>query len=159
MFYIQFFKRNPFLKRKKQKKILPGVKNAFFGQNWPKKWCLCTFCAHFCIILAECNVAQVVGHGRQVYDMISDTLEFKNGQKMSKNGQKPPKWPKTVRKWWKMQFLFLMLTFFLFRRHFICCSLKRSKIAQNGQKWPKTAQNGIFDSCAKWCWPNMFGYL
>jgi len=51
----------------------------------------CTFCAHFCIILAECNVAQVVGHGRQVYDMISDTLEFKNGQKMSKNGQKPPK--------------------------------------------------------------------
>ena len=47
----------------------------------------CTFCAHFCIILAECNVAQVVGHGRQVYDMISDTLEFKNGQKMSKNLQ------------------------------------------------------------------------
>ena len=47
--------------------------------------------AHFCIILVECNVAQVVGHVRQVYDMISDTLEFKNGQKMSKNGQKPPK--------------------------------------------------------------------
>ena len=51
----------------------------------------CTFCAHFCIILAECNVAQVVGHGRQVYDMISDTLEFKNGQKMSKKGQKGAK--------------------------------------------------------------------
>ena len=94
MFYIQFFKRNPFLKRKKQKKILPGSKMRFLAKIGPKNdVCahFCTFCAHFCIILAECNVAQVVGHGRQVYDMISDTLEFKNGQKMSKNGQKPPK--------------------------------------------------------------------
>ena len=52
----------------------------------------CTFCAHFCIILTECNVAPVVGHGRQVYDMISDIFFFKNCQKrpkmakMTKNG-------------------------------------------------------------------------
>ena len=145
MFYIQFFKRNPFLKRKKQKKFCRGSKMRFLAKIGPKNdVCahFCTFCAHFCIILAECNVAQVVGHGRQVYDMISDTLEFKNGQKMSKNGQKPPKWPKTAKKRSKM---LALLVFSLLCRHFICCSLKRSKIAQNGQKWPKTAKNGIFD--------------
>ena len=107
----------------------------------------CTFCAHFCIILAECNVAQVVGHERQVYDMISDTLEFKNGQK---NVQKRPKTSKMTKNGQKtvknvIFFFFFCLFFSLLCRHFICCSLKRSKIAQNGQKWPKTAKNGIFD--------------
>ena len=109
-------------------KICP--KNDFFAH-------FCTFCAHFCIILTECNVAPVVGHGRQVSDMISDIFFFKNGQK----------WPKTAKNGQKTRFFFcfFLLVFSLLCRHFICCNLKRSKIAKNSQKWPKIAQNGIFD--------------
>merc|ERR1712001_227650 len=71
--------------------------------------------------------------GRQVYDMISDMFFFKNGQKR----------PKTVKK--GFFFFFFLLVFPLLCRHFICCSLKRSKVAKNGQKWLKIAQIGIFD--------------
>ena len=119
-------------------KICP--KNDFFAH-------FCTFCAHFCIILTECNVAPVVGHGRQVNDMISDIFFFKNGQKRpktTKNGKNDQKRPKNGQKC-DFFFFFFLLVFSLLCRHFICCSLKRSKIAQNGQKWPKTAKNGIFD--------------
>ena len=114
--------------------------------------------AHFvhisALFLQSAMFAPVVGHGRQVSDMISDIFFFKNGQKRpktAKNGQKRPKtakngqkWPKTAKK--RDFFFFFLLVFSLLCRHFICCSLKRSKIAKNGQKWPKTAKNGIFDS-------------
>jgi len=113
-------------------KICP--KNDFFAH-------FCTFCAHFCIILTECNVAPVVGHGRQVSDMISDIFFFQKRPKTAKNGQKRPK--NAI--FFFFFFFFFLLVFSLLCRHFICCSLKRSKIAKNGQKWPKTAKNGIFD--------------
>merc|ERR1739842_190643 len=91
MFYIQFFKRNPFLKRKKKKKNFGASKMRFLAKICPKNDFFahfCTFCAHFCIILTECNVAPVVGHGRQVYDMISDIFFLQKLPKTAKNGQK-----------------------------------------------------------------------
>ena len=151
MFYIQFFKRNPFLKRKKQKKILPGVKNAFFGQNWPKKWCLCTFLHILCTFLHySCRVQCCPSSGPWETGIWHDFWHFWV-QKWPKNVQKRPKTSKMTKNGQKTVknaiffFFFFLLVFSLLCRHFICCSLKRSKIAQNGQKWPKTAKNGIFD--------------
>ena len=114
MFYIQFFKRNPFLKRKKQKKIFGASKMRFLAKICPKNDFFahfCTFCAHFCIILTECNVAPVVGHGRQVSDMISDIFFFKNGQKRPKTAKNGQKWPKTAKKRDFFFFFFFCLFF------------------------------------------------
>ena len=147
MFYIQFFKRNPFLKRKKQKKNFRCVKNAFFGQNLPKKWFFCTFLHILCTFLHYSYRVQCCPCSRPWETGIWHDFRHFFFSKTAKNGQKWQKWPKTAKKRSKMRFFFFffcLLVFPLLCRHFICCSLKRSKIAQNGQKWPKTAQNGIF---------------
>ena len=150
MFYIQFFKRNPFPKRKKQKKNFRCVKNAFFGQNLPKKWFFCTFLHILCTFLhysyrvqcCPCSGPWETGIWHDFRHFF-----FQKRPKTAKNGQKWQKWPKTAKKRSKMRFFFFffLLVFSLLCRHFICCSLKQSKITKNGQKWPKTAKNGIFD--------------
>ena len=146
MFYIQFFKRNPFLKRKKQKQFLPGVKNALFGQNWPKKWCLCTFLHILCTFLHySCRVQCCPSSGPWETGIWHDFWHFWV-QKWPKNVQKRPKTSKNLQNDQKQpkNCHFFLLVFSLLCRHFICCSLKRSKIAQNGQKMAKNSQKQHF---------------
>ena len=149
MFYIQFFKRNPFLKRKKQKKIFWCVKNAFFGQNLPKKWFFCTFLHILCTFLHySCRVQCCPSSGPWETGIWHD-FWHSWVQKWPKNVQKRPKTSKMTKNGQKtvknaIVFCFFLLVFSLLCRHFICCSLKRSKIAQNGQKMAKNSQKRHF---------------
>jgi len=114
MFYIQFFKRNPFLKRKKQKKILPGVKNAFFGQNWPKKWCLCTFLHILCTFLHySCRVQCCPSSGPWETGIWHD-FWHSWVQKWPTNVQKRPKTSKMTKNGQKCDFFFFFFFFFFF---------------------------------------------
>ena len=141
--FISSFSRGiHFRKEKSKKKNFGASKMRFLAKICPKNDFFahfCTFCAHFCIILTECNVVPVVGHGRQVYDMISDIFFFKNGQKRPKtvkNGKNDQKRPKNGQKC--DFFFFFFACFFPIVQTFHLLQLKTVK---NSPKWSKMAKN------------------
>ena len=155
MFYIQFFKRNPFLKRKKQKKNFRCVKNAFFGQNLPKKWFFCTFLHILCTFPHYFSRVQCCPSSGPWETGIWHDFWHSWVQKWPKNVQKRPKTSKMTKNGQKTVknaiyfYFFFLLVFSLLCRHFISCSIngqKLPKMVKNGQKQPKTAFLTVFRS-------------